>query len=1131
MRNYSPQAPKIEFAPNFSKRIQPGAAPQTYTYDPRMAPAMASAQLSAGKDVRPVIMSQVQPSHLQGGSSSATPINQQPHGSRSQVPAHPPSSSSSYGKRGQVYPVSMPNADRPEEAKMIIDPTKYDPNMPHRKDEYEVRSQYRIEQGQPISAKSMRQPNYPTHNYPDQQPPNNSPHLVQHHPQQAGRSVEPPIQSQYPKNDKMGPYPPHPGANVQPIGAKCYPNNYNAPKLIPSVDSKDKNQIISGNKDKTQYPPQKTVEDQQRLEDRKYVESILYNKKGTLYPSDLMMRSQYEKSMPPSTKQSLIMPPRKRPPPDTPQLDDSHPKQPRIEPNRENFGGSPPENSPHMLNKDYASQSDYYSKAYLHQQNPQLSKISPDHQQSPGPYPVAYQRPAIPQISESRKYYYEPKQTEHPAAEVDPQRSQVDPKYNAIVGAERLHQKPFSPSQTPENRANYMPSSGNNSNHDKYAPYARPSNQTHHHQHQQQQMSFDNNRDPGLYASNWFPPNPQATDPNKRFSHEPPPPHGCRVQNYHHDTAQKVDPNIDGRPSAIANSARGADQNVISKLRNSLELKEMEKQKSQMRKQNSSEISEDDTNKGDMASILAARIRTKGELKGFTPITNYEEPIKTTEFVNKPADLSSDVLAPPMGLDGPSAFDLMDWGTACNEFVEQLQTGKKRGRRKRGLHQRTDAEKRIDETTDKVRTLSMPGNDSHFSEVPKEVVTSLNQKEKSSSDEDKPLLFLRQQSVIQSPGDLKDDPQRNRSESNKDDSTKESSATILSVSRSAVVERLSEKIARNMREKQRLEKEQQIAARLGKSSSSDSEPEPRVQRTKKRARKLRPRTSLGMKNSSDDNTDENDDKDSKHKLSDKSSSGSEDSDAETSKVQVKKPKGESGTETAKKLKSTVGGDQETPSSTKDTNKRSKAATMSSRKVSTRNSSKAKASSSEEEKSDDSADDESRNKKAKTTDNNKSASKASLKTNNKEAPKNVGRGRSKSQLDVHAKPTDDIETMTRSKTKLVLEKKMSNSKVLRNEKVVHNIIVEKKAKTQESSSKTPTKPTANASSNSGSKKELSETHTSADTSSKRKASDSESQNEVSQQRGKKNLRRTSKVESSNESDDNSDDGNTTPVIER
>uniref|UniRef100_A0A182RQU8 ANK_REP_REGION domain-containing protein n=1 Tax=Anopheles funestus TaxID=62324 RepID=A0A182RQU8_ANOFN len=317
---------------------------------------------------------------------------------------------------------------------------------------------------------------------------------------------------------------------------------------------------------------------------------------------------------------------------------------------------------------------------------------------------------------------------------------------------------------------------------------------------------------------------------------------------------------------------RGADQSVISKLRTSLELKEYEKQRiNQLRKQPGMELADEDrAPKATMppaspvaTSVLStvqdspspsSRFRTKGELKGYTPLPTPSAVTKPPRSTNEPPPLSlkrgdpgceeqkaegeekKRSIVPPIDMDGSSALDILDWGSTCNEFVEQLQTGKKRGRRKRTAGTVTvpgSVGGRSWPAIDSIETtISVAeGSTTDLSAIPKEVLNSARSPHRlkgvrdgsdSSSDEDKPLLLLRQQSQQQQ----KDQEQ------------------VDSKAHAGMVQ--TEKVARNQREKQRLELQQKHEAKLGRSSSTDSETAraASAQRAKARVRKLRHRSSV-----------------------------------------------------------------------------------------------------------------------------------------------------------------------------------------------------------------------------------------------------------------------------------------------
>ncbi|XP_041773487.1 uncharacterized protein LOC121594376 isoform X1 [Anopheles merus] len=318
----------------------------------------------------------------------------------------------------------------------------------------------------------------------------------------------------------------------------------------------------------------------------------------------------------------------------------------------------------------------------------------------------------------------------------------------------------------------------------------------------------------------------------------------------------------------LAQHHRGADQSVISKLRTSLEQKEYEKQRiNQLRKQPpgvEQPTEEDRSNKTSIASASpvaasivptmheipspSSRFRTKGELKGYTPLpTPSVVSMAPARSIDDPAQLKKDgqegaggeetsddkkrSIVPPADLDGASALDILDWGSACNEFVEQLQTGKKRGRRKRAAGTTASAASTSGRGWPAIDSLepTVPladGASTDLSAIPKEVLNSARSPHRlkgdrngseSSSDEDKPLLLLRQQSQQQKEQDGKGPVP-------------------------------SEKVARNHRERQRFELEQKHEAKLGRSSSTDSETarvaSAAAQRAKARVRKLRHRSSV-----------------------------------------------------------------------------------------------------------------------------------------------------------------------------------------------------------------------------------------------------------------------------------------------
>lgn len=519
----------------------------------------------------------------------------------------------------------------------------------------------------------------------------------------------------------------------------------------------------------------------------------------------------------------------------------------------------------------------------------------------------------------------------------------------------------------------------------------------------------------------WFPPQmeehrksmeniPQNVYQNPNYPYFKPENY-IRPQNY--QEVPQIRPEDVTKPVNNILPPKGADQNVISKLRNNLEMKEMEKQKLLLKKQNSTEMSEDENNKSDINSILAARIRTKGELKGFNPIPAPVEVVKPILEIEQPIDLPKR-LDPPSDIEGASAFDLMDWGSACNDFVEQLQTGKKRGRRKPKAS--TSKKFEIDlkmETVQKETPLSdlkVPENN-QLIENQVEIVKSENQdfkkveevvkKSVTSSDEDKPLLLLRQQSVTTK--------------------TEDESLKIKSeLNRNAVVEKLAEKLERNLKEKQRMEHEKRLAARLDATSSDSENDSNKTPRPRKK--KLKSRSSLSKKNSSDNNSvqgeeitpkkDELIEINNKRKV--KSSSDSEPLSMRRKSIRrntiLSENEEKSSADDKKSIKII-----QTRSRSKDVKKDESSSDNDKKKINEK-----KESSSSEEKSD------SENEKNKLKKN------IDLKT---KSPKTIARTIGTRRSVVEEDKSKTMETMTRSKRKREIER-LSNSKVLRNDKIVH-----------------------------------------------------------------------------------------------
>lgn len=405
------------------------------------------------------------------------------------------------------------------------------------------------------------------------------------------------------------------------------------------------------------------------------------------------------------------------------------------------------------------------------------------------------------------------------------------------------------------------------------------------------------------------------------------------------------------------NIARGADQSTILKLKTNLELKEQKKLFI-----NKIECVDDcDQPKKDLSP---RQFRTKGELKGFIPLaaSNAIEP------KNSPALPAA-----------PSEFDLLDWGSACNDFVQQLENGKKKPKLKRLLSSSRNIEMKMENKT----SNEIPGTTvNNLSEVPEEIMKSLNKAIKtSSSDEDKPLLLLVNNQNVGS------------------DSKKALDGNPVG--------KVSEKVSRNFREKQRLELEQKLAARLGQPSSSESDSEAKkASRTTKRVRRLRKRAALGIKKTDEEQSVE--EMETEEELNRKKQSSTHisklddltSSDDEKKKYSVKDRKSQDDRKQDGKSAKT----SKSETSNKDARKHESASNVSG------------------------SDEPTKNKITKLS-----------KAKNVKRLKDLGDGSSFKNL------LEEDETMTRSKRRLEIEKKLSNSKILRNEKIVQNVSPDKKSK--------------------------------------------------------------------------------------
>ncbi|KAL7049132.1 hypothetical protein ACKWTF_003609 [Chironomus riparius] len=258
-------------------------------------------------------------------------------------------------------------------------------------------------------------------------------------------------------------------------------------------------------------------------------------------------------------------------------------------------------------------------------------------------------------------------------------------------------------------------------------------------------------------------------------------------------------------PSSVSGSngniARGAEQSTIQKLKSNLELKEMQKLKKNELCEEIEHIKLLNTQPHHIKIDLSPRqFRTKGELKGYTPL---------------PLNAETNKASPDIQQSATSGFDLLDWGSACNDFVQQLQTGnRKRLKKKRPF----SATKNLIKNDEKMMARQPGTTANDLSEIPKEILQSINDNNEkySSSDEDKPLVEIKN---------------------------------------SITHDNMPEILTRNFREKQRQVIEQKYAARLGRPSSSESETDTRKALViVKRVRRLRKREHLGIKKTDDEHS-------------------------------------------------------------------------------------------------------------------------------------------------------------------------------------------------------------------------------------------------------------------------------------
>lgn len=432
-------------------------------------------------------------------------------------------------------------------------------------------------------------------------------------------------------------------------------------------------------------------------------------------------------------------------------------------------------------------------------------------------------------------------------------------------------------------------------------------------------------------------------------------------------------------------ACKGADQTVISKLRNNLEQKEIEKQR--VLKNSASAVDDDQNKSSEIASIIAARIRTKGELKGFTPLPppapappTQPAPMPTpTPVIQPPLSKTVDVIVEPKVMakvetkpaeivckveveSTASAFDLMDWGSTCNDFLKQLQNGTKKRVKRRSVKADDGHET---STSSKEATIAAPKPPPTKPSSAASIASTSKTNESSSDDEDdnKPLHLLRQQSLSEN------------SKSQKEISENDSEPKVKKGSPSS-------KIAKE-KQRDKREREKRLLSRGSSSSSSmnssDSENETAddKRQSKKIIRKPRTRASLSTRDDDDTATPGKSDKSAAQKKRSRCQSSSD------SDVVVKKP--------AKKSKSKPLTDDSSSSS----------------------SGSGSSSNDDDEKENDSDADSTSQHDAEET-----------------IPAHIVKKKKSSPV---ANKVE--ETMTRSKRKRELETQIANSKVLRNDKMI------------------------------------------------------------------------------------------------
>ncbi|XP_053688468.1 uncharacterized protein LOC128737786 [Sabethes cyaneus] len=951
-----------------------------------------------------------------------------------------------------------------------------------------------------VGGSSDRYPQDSRYPSPSARPPAPLDHREQHVPY----GIPP---GQYPQRMPPGGMPPY-----QQPGPSSKPDPYYANNAKPATSSVSSRSVYypphdigrpGGGGKQAGLPPKPPTASDPRIEDRKFVESML--KKQTSPSAEVIADLQAGKF---STRiPSVLAPAKKRPAETIPKT--SPTKMARVEESaiHRPYDNSYPGPGPYPY-PGPAAPRDYY---------PVPIKQEPASPQPAGIYYADQKRSEAPSITRgvlttAAQTHASPTVSQHSSVvqqnvrPVDPHPSVIQTSYQSSSRPEPVRMQEEAPH--PPHRTDYHPPYGGHADERQFYPKPEPFRDGHGDSKYYGSSVEQSTCTPDSQKSQQLPPSTTSTvlmHSHIQYGGQPQPvpykqhPESL-LQNYpirspnivenHHSRSYENIPHLisdapkqypshpessgAGHPSTLTSPQhRGADQSVISKLRTSLEQKE---RINQLRKQPSSEMSEEDgTSKPadtNTNSLPPSHFRSKGAMKAYTPIPAFDTPSTTSEAPQappaesprqqstspvkpEPDEIPKEPIEPPPDIEGASALDMLDWGSACNEFVEQLQTGKKRGRRKRGIAggARDQDTATANSQPDSFRTDNLPGiASSTLADIPQEVLKSAAQEMpgefSSSSDEDKPLHLLKLTQHTNSTGEttVKDDP---------------GSGLQATTVRNSTMEKLTEKLARNIREKQRLELEQKHEAKLGRSSSSESETDTRrvVQRSKMRARKLRHRSSVPLK-LSDVNTDGEDEEEEEEGAKDlrkrkKMNQTSSDSDGSNSKR-------------VSRCQSQIKQENETDMSSDEEDPKTQRSPCGKE----RGSSDGKSETIKQETRSDSdggggvrpkeSANEKKNREAEAQFNEGESDRSEKDA--KKGSKKQGKTRTTSRSKVVEETSsssesseEELETMTRSKSKLELEKRKSNSKVLRNDKIVGNFVNQRK----KSESTTPQKGKKNA----------------------------------------------------------------------